>query len=88
MKSHLHNNIDSTLKYLDIAENICKEQRLYFQLAVIYIRKGICLINLTGKGKKEIEKGLNLMKMFDENEALIILRQEIKIYTGLKFTLE
>ncbi len=83
-----HKRYIDALKYLDIAENICKEQRLYFQLAVIYIRKGICLINLTRKGKKEIEKGLNLMRMFDENEALIILRQEIKIYTGLKFTLE
>lgn len=83
-----HKRYADALSYLDIGEKICKKQRLYFQLAVIYIRKGICLFNITRNGEDEIEKGINLMKMFEENEALKILIEEIKIYTGLEYTLE
>lgn len=70
------------LEGLELIENLCKKKRLYFQLAIIIIRKGICLTHLNESGFTEIEKGLHLLEAFEEIEVLNIMKEEAKAYAA------
>ncbi|MER2037653.1 MAG: helix-turn-helix transcriptional regulator [Solibacillus sp.] len=77
----LENKIyDECLDTLKIVEEICINKRQYFQLAIISIRKGICLNNIEKNGNYLIEKGIHWLQMFDEVDALEIMQNEIDLY--------
>ncbi|MEK4626801.1 helix-turn-helix transcriptional regulator [Solibacillus sp. FSL R7-0682] len=71
---------EESLDTLEIVEEICTKKRQYFQLSIIYIRKGICLNNLKKNGDDLIEKGIHWLQMFDEVDALEIMQNEIDLY--------
>lgn len=59
-----------------------KLERNYYYLAIIYIRKGIILRLLDAKNEVDfIEKGLNLVRAFEEPELEKALVNEIEFYT-------
>lgn len=68
------------LKDLDFIYEICKKQKLFFKIAIILIRKGICIQKLNGDGKESIEKGLLWLESFEEEAALKIMKKEIETY--------
>lgn len=71
---------EESLDTLEIVEEICTKKRQYFQLAIIYIRKGICLNNLAKDGEDLIKKGMHWLQMFEEVDALAIMQNEIDLY--------
>lgn len=59
-----------------------QQQRLYAHLAVGYIRKGICLHNLSKDGTAWIEKGKHILLAVELNKMWNTLEEEIKKYTN------
>lgn len=69
------------LRHLNELITKFKEERNYYYLAIIYIRKGITLLLLDEKSDVDfIEKGLNLVRAFEEPELEKALLNEIKFY--------
>lgn len=64
-----------------ILPNLQKEN-LYAQLAVCYIRKGICFNNLMLDGKQWIEKGKDILLAVNQQKLWEVLEAEIKKYTN------
>ena len=74
------------LHILEQIELLCKNKKLYFQLAILLIRKGICLSNLENHnnyGDILIEEGKRYLMVFSENESYDILMKEIELYTKI-----
>lgn len=68
---------------IDMAElliMLCKKQRVYPQLAVGYIRKGVCMngLDLKSEGQKQIDKGLKILSAIEEVDLYKIMKNEIK----------
>lgn len=71
------------LTSLTNVEELCRNKRLYFQLSIILIRKGICLNNLDHQkysGSVYINEGKKYLNIFSETETLTILEKEIDLY--------
>ena len=67
------------LTELSDLEPKCKQLSAYIPLAICYIRKGICL-ERTGEqivGKEALQKGLNILRVLEEEELLKALSLEI-----------
>lgn len=76
-------HFQKALDTLNQVEALCRRKRLYFQLPIILIRKGICLNNLkknTTSGNLLIEDGKKYLKLFSEHEALKMLESEVSMY--------
>ena len=58
-----------------------QQDKLYPQLAVCYIRKGICLQNISNDGEEWIEKGKRILSAVDQQKLWEIIEVEIKKYT-------
>lgn len=71
------------LHTLEQIELLCKSKKLYFQLAILLIRKGICFSNLENhinNGNILIEEGKRYLMVFSENASYDILTKEIELY--------
>lgn len=58
-----------------------QQKKLYTQLAVGYIRKGICLNNVSKDGTELIEKGKNILLAMEMHKMWQALEEEIIKYT-------
>lgn len=77
-----HRLFKEALQAIDMIEPLCKSKKLYFPLAILFIRKGICLCNLndTNIGDELIEKGKSYLTTLSETAAYDILTKEIEEY--------
>ncbi|WP_422122353.1 helix-turn-helix domain-containing protein [Planococcus sp. X10-3] len=57
---------------------LCKKHSTYLQLAVTYVRKGICLNLLNQEGDTWIDKGKNILLALEQNNLLIEIEKEIE----------
>lgn len=76
-------NLDEmALQQLDIVLPQVKIFKMHIQLAILYIRKGICLKNLLQHdvGNGYIEKGLLILDTLEEQTLLINIKKEIEMY--------
>ncbi|MFJ7890439.1 helix-turn-helix domain-containing protein [Lysinibacillus xylanilyticus] len=69
-------------KELIHTEELCKKFHYSVQLAICFIRKGICLNSLNGEGEEWIEKGKTILSLLEENVALKLIKEEIKKYSN------
>lgn len=70
---------------MDLLESILPDlqlNRLYVQLAIGYIRKGICLNNLSKDGSKWIKKGKRILLAVELHEMWNKIEEEIKKYAN------
>jgi len=68
------------LKEINAIEQHCREQKAYIQLAIGYIRKGICLNRLGDSGEQWIDKGKGLLLSIEEFSILKVIEDELKRY--------
>lgn len=74
--------ISNALADLDELIHLCKKHDAYMQLAVTYVRKGICL-NLTGRqGDSWINKGKNILTALEQNHLLSGVVEEIERFNS------
>ncbi len=73
---------DSALSHLNELSQRFREERNYYLLAIVYMRKGIAL-SLLNNPEAEIflEKSLRLVEAFDEKDLELAFLDEIKYYT-------
>lgn len=73
---------DSALSHLNELSQRFREERNYYLLAIVYMRKGIAL-SLLNNPEAEIflEKSLRLVEAFDEKDLELAFLDEIKHYT-------
>ncbi|WP_432354383.1 helix-turn-helix domain-containing protein [Sporosarcina sp. A2] len=69
------------LKEIETAILLSKNQKTYLQLAVCYVRKGICFNCLDKNGSSWIQKGMELLKVLEEQELLQMAETEVTLYT-------
>lgn len=74
--------IHSALVDLNELINLCKKHAAYMQLAVTYVRKGICLNLSNQQGDTWIHKGKNIMMALEQNDLLIEMEKEIERFTS------
>jgi len=56
---------------------LCKEQKVFIPLAIGYIRKGICLNQLSKNGDNLINKGLTILKVLEEFDTYENMKKEL-----------
>lgn len=69
------------LKEIEAAIIFSKKQKAYLQLAVCYVRKGICLNSLDNNGYPWVQKGLELLTVLEEHALLQMATVEINLYS-------
>ena len=70
------------LKVVDDVILLCKRNRLYYQLAICYARKGIFLTNLKeDNSEKFYQKSFHLLSLIEEDDIESELKKEIEYYT-------
>lgn len=69
--------ISDALSGLDELIVLCKKHSTYLQLAVTYVRKGICLNLLNQEGDTWINKGKNILIALEQDDLLIGIEKEI-----------
>lgn len=79
IKEHLE---DIALQQLDIILPKVKNYKMHYQMAIISIRKGICLKNLghCEDGNNYIQKGLLILEILEEHDIYLNMEKEIKRY--------
>lgn len=65
---------------IETAIKLSKKHKAYLQLAVCYVRKGICLNGLGEDGHGWVEKGMHLLQVLEETELLQMARAEVASY--------
>ena len=70
--------IDRALLDLDELIVLCKKHAAYLQLAVSYVRKGICLNLMNQDGDTWIDKGKNILLALEQNSLLLGIEKEIE----------
>ncbi len=70
------------LKQLENSIELCKIEKLFINLSICYIRKGICLNNLGHCGLYWQNKGMNMLEVLDESDLLTILETEVEKYSN------
>lgn len=68
------------LEELEITLPKCKEQKLFIPLAIGYVRKGICLNNISNNGNEWINKGLFMLEVLEEHDTYEHLKKEIELF--------
>ena len=72
---------NEALNQLQRTLSIAKEYKLSIQIAISYIRLGICYNNLNIEMDSSlIKKGLNILEILDEFEVLNLMKSEIQKY--------
>lgn len=68
---------------LDLNEliHLCKKHDAYMQLAVTYVRKGICLDLISQQGDTWINKGKNILTALEQKHLLSGMEEEIERFT-------
>ena len=79
LKNHDYN---MALKQLENSIELCKIEKLFINLSICYIRKGICLSNLGHCGLYWRNKGINILEVLDEIDLLSILETEVEKYSN------
>lgn len=69
------------LEEIETAILLSKKQKAYLQLAVCYVRKGICLNCLDNNGFSWVQKGIELLTVLEEHELLQMATVEINLYS-------
>lgn len=69
------------LEEIETAILLSKKQKAYLQLAVCYVRKGICLNCLDNNGFPWVQKGIELLTVLEEHELLQMATVEINLYS-------
>lgn len=79
IKEHLE---DIALQQLDIILPKVKNYKMHYQMAIISIRKGICLKNLghCEDGNNSIQKGLLILEILEEHDLYINMEKEVEKY--------
>lgn len=62
--------------------DIAKEIKAFIQLAIAYIRKGVCLNGLSLDGDFWINKGLNILEVLEEFKTLELMIREIETHSN------
>ena len=70
------------IELLDTILPDLQQKRLYVQLAIFSVRKGICLHNLSNDGTVWIEKGKRILLAMEQHEIWDKIEQEIKKYAN------
>lgn len=73
---------DKALQQLDLLVPKVKSFKMHYQMAIVYIRKGICLHNLNQKeeGADYIQRGLLILETIEEHELYSHMQKEISKY--------
>lgn len=72
---------DKAIQQLELVLTLAKKYKFSIQMAIIYIRMGICFSNLQNDSVEDyIQKGLNILKALDEVELLENMEKEISNY--------
>lgn len=73
---------DKALQQLDLLIPKVKSFKMHYQMAIVYIRKGICLHNLNQKeeGADYIQRGLLILETIEEHELYSHMQKEINKY--------
>lgn len=79
LKNHDYN---MALKQLENSIELCKIEKLFINLSICYIRKGICLYNLGHCGLYWRKKGKNMLEVLDQSDLLSILETEVEEYSN------
>lgn len=69
------------LKPLDEAIEMCKSEQQYINLAICYVRKGICMKNLIIESDIWINKGFDILNVLEQPQLIEILEEEIKSHS-------
>lgn len=69
------------LEEIETAILLSKKQKAYLQLAVCYVRKGICLNCLDNNGFSWVQKGIELLTVLEEHALLQMATVEINLYS-------
>lgn len=69
------------LEEIETAILLSKKQKAYLQLAVCYVRKGICLNCLDNNGFPWVQKGIELLTVLEEHALLQMATVEINLYS-------
>ncbi|WP_025783653.1 helix-turn-helix domain-containing protein [Sporosarcina sp. D27] len=69
------------LEEIETAIILSKKQKAYLQLAVCYVRKGICLNCLNQNGFPWVQKGMELLTVLEEYALLQMATVEINLYS-------
>ncbi|VDG98512.1 Uncharacterised protein [Lysinibacillus sphaericus] len=69
------------LEEIETAILLSKKQKAYLQLAVCYVRKGICLNCLDNSGFPWVQKGMELLTVLEEHALLQMATVEINLYS-------
>lgn len=73
------------LRIIEQASEVFKEYSMYKHLAAAYVRKGICLSQLTkSKGKEEADKGILMLELLEDYTLRDILIGEIQKHGKLE----
>ena len=67
----------NALELIEDSINLCKKEQLLIQLAISYIRKGICLNHLEDSRQNWIEKGYLILTNLDEFDIIEQLKKEV-----------
>lgn len=73
---------EEALLEIETAIRLSKKHKTYLQLAVCYVRKGICLTCLGENGVRWMDKGIELLEILEEPELLLMAKAEITSYSG------
>lgn len=69
------------LQQLELILPKVKIYKMHYQMAIIYIRKGICLKNLhKDDGNKYIQKGLLILEILEEHALYNNMKKELEKY--------
>lgn len=69
---------EKAIDELEEAITICRTEKTYIQLAICYIRKGVCLNRLKQQGNVWIDKGNQLLLAIEEDDLVQKLSNEIR----------
>jgi len=73
--------IAEALREIESAIPYAKQQKAFLQLAVCYVRKGICKKVLEKDGQYWIDKGMSMLKVLEEGGLLRMAEEEVARYT-------
>ncbi|WJY26758.1 hypothetical protein [Sporosarcina trichiuri] len=75
------NRFAEALEEAEAAIPLAKQHKAFLQLAVCYVRKGICLQVMEEGGQCWIDKGMTILEVLDEEGLLRMTEGEVSRYT-------
>lgn len=71
---------DVALDLINTAIELCKNEQMFINLSVCYVRKGICLKNMKHNDEQFIKKGFDILKQLEQVDLINILKIEVDKY--------